>query len=237
MTKIFFPYNDQSKKLSFTVPDTIRFPFYLNDIEFYWELGTHGVTIYLLNNQIPNTAIIKDVFAEGAEITMHLVNEELDVRKHIFVEFAKIGFEIATLGLLDPLTLGDIDCITLGNISESYADWINMMTSVARADICQTAELSEIGMQLKGDSVLPYSKNVYVKDLSDSIGLIGLSKMGCATLGELDPNVLESIDAMSAAFRVFGNIPASLVKEIIIVHNKATMQNGVLSLDIVTEGA
>lgn len=235
MTKIFFPYNDQAKKLSFNVQDTISFPFYLNDIEFYWELGTHGVTIYLLNNQLPNTAIIKDIFAEGAKITMHLVNEELDIRKHIFVEFAKIGFEMATLGLLDPLTLGDIDSITLGNISESYADWINMITSVARADISQTAELSEIGMQLKSNSVLPYSKNVCMEELSDKIGLTGLNKMGCVALGELDPNVLESIDAMSVAFRVFGNIPASLVKEIRITHSETTIQNGILSLDIVAE--
>ena len=93
MTKIFFPYNDQPKQFSFKFSEPIRFPFYVNDLVYYWEVGSDGITMYLLNNKIdPDTPIVKDVLLEETGITMYLVNETADTSKHIFVEFAKIFF-------------------------------------------------------------------------------------------------------------------------------------------------
>lgn len=226
MTKIFFPYNDQPKKFSFVFSDPIRFPFYVNDLVYYWEVGSDGITMYLLNNQIdPDTPIVKDVLLEETGISMYLVNETADTSKHILIEFAKIGWGMDTLRLLDPLTLGEIDPFTLGDISICYANWMNMTTSVAKSGIVKIVEASDAEMQLRSDAVLPYTKDIYTGELNETIGIVGLNSFGHITLGDLDPHIIGDIDAMLSTFRVFGSIPASLVKEIKITQNNTLRNN------------
>lgn len=222
MTKIFFPYNDQPKKFSFKFSEPIRFPFYVNDLVYYWEVGSDGITMYLLNNQIdPETPIVKDVLLEETGITMYLVNDTADTSKHILIEFAKIGWGMDTLRLLDPLTLGAIDPFTLGDISTCYANWMNMTTSVAKSGVVKVVEASDAEMQLRSDAVLPYTKDVFTGELHEKIGIVGLNSLGHITLGDLDPHIIGDIDAMLSTFRVFGSIPASLVKEIKITQKNA----------------
>lgn len=226
MTKIFFPYNDQPKKFSFKFSEPIRFPFYVNDLVYYWEVGSDGITMYLLNNQIdPETPIVKDVLLEETGITMYLVNDTADTSKHILIEFAKIGWGMDTLRLLDPLTLGTIDPFTLGDISTCYANWMNMTTSVAKSGVVKVVEASDAEMQLRSDAVLPYTKDVFTGELHEKIGIVGLNSLGHITLGDLDPHIIGDIDAMLSTFRVFGSIPASLVKEIKITQNNALCNN------------
>lgn len=226
MTKIFFPYNDQPKKFSFKFSEPIRFPFYVNDLVYYWEVGSDGITMYLLNNQIdPETPIVKDVLLEETGITMYLVNDTADISKHILIEFAKIGWGMDTLKLLDPLMLGTIDPFTLGDISICYANWMNMTTSVAKSGVVKVVEASDAEMQLRSDAVLPYTKDVYTGELQEKIGIVGLNSFGHITLGDLDPHIIGDIDAMLSTFRVFGSIPASLVKEIKITQSNALYNN------------
>lgn len=226
MTKIFFPYNDQPKKFSFKFSEPIRFPFYVNDLVYYWEVGSDGITMYLLNNQIdPETPIVKDVLLEETGITMYLVNDTADTSKHILIEFAKIGWGMDTLKLLDPLMLGTIDPFTLGDISICYANWMNMTTSVAKSGVVKVVEASDAEMQLRSDAVLPYTKDVYTGELQEKIGIVGLNSFGHITLGDLDPHIIGDIDAMLSTFRVFGSIPASLVKEIKITQSNALYNN------------
>lgn len=226
MTKIFFPYNDQPKKFSFKFSEPIRFPFYVNDLVYYWEVGSDGITMYLLNNQIdPETPIVKDVLLEETGITMYLVNDTADTSKHILIEFAKIGWGMDTLRLLDPLTLGAIDPFTLGDISTCYANWMNMTTSVAKSGVVKVVEASDAEMQLRSDAVLPYTKDVFTGELHEKIGIVGLNSLGHITLGDLDPHIIGDIDAMLSTFRVFGSIPASLVKEIKITQKNALCNN------------
>ncbi len=226
MTKIFFPYNDQPKQFSFKFSEPIRFPFYVNDLVYYWEVGADGITMYLLNNKIdPDTPIVKDVLLEETGITMYLVNETADVSKHILIEFAKIGWGMDTLKLLDPLTLGEIDPFTLGEISICYANWMEITASVAKTGVVKVIEASDAEMQLKSDAVLPYTKDIYTGELHEKIGIVGLNSFGHITIGELDPHTIGDIDAMLSTFRVFSSIPASLVKEIRITQNNSLNNN------------
>lgn len=226
MTKIFFPYNDQPNKISFKFSEPIRFPFYVNDLVYYWEVGSDGITMYLLNNQIdPDTPIVKDVLLEETGITMYLVNEQADTSKHIFIEFAKIGMDIDTLGLLDPFTLGEIDPFTLGQISEGYANWMEISASIVKTGVAKVIEASNAEMALKSDAVLPYDKQIYTGELHEKIGIVGLNSFGHLTLGDLDPHIIGDIDAMLSTFRVFDSIPASLVKEIRITQKNSLNNN------------
>lgn len=226
MTKIFFPYNDQPKQFSFKFSEPIRFPFYVNDLVYYWEVGSDGITMYLLNNKIdPDTPIVKDVLLEETGISMYLVNETADTSKHILIEFAKIGWGMDTLKLLDPLTLGEIDPFTLGEISICYANWMEIATSVAKTGVVKVIEASDAEMQLKSDAVLPYTKDIYTGELHEKIGIVGLNSFGRLTIGDLDPHTIGDIDAMLSTFRVFGSIPASLVKEIRITQNNSLNNN------------
>lgn len=226
MTKIFFPYNDQPKQFSFKFSEPIRFPFYVNDLVYYWEVGSDGITMYLLNNKIdPDTPIVKDVLLEETGISMYLVNETADTSKHILIEFAKIGWGMDTLKLLDPLTLGEIDPFTLGEISICYANWMEIATSVAKTGVVKVIEASNAEMQLKSDAVLPYTKDIYTGELHEKIGIVGLNSFGRLTIGDLDPHTIGDIDAMLSTFRVFGSIPASLVKEIRITQNNSLNNN------------
>lgn len=230
MTKIFFPYNDQPKRFPFKLSEPVRFPFYVNDIVYYWEVGSDGITMYLLNNKIdPDTPIVKDVLIEETGITMYLVNNAADTTvdtvKHILIEFAKIGWGMDTLGLLDPFTLGEIDPFTLGDISICYANWMQLSTSAVETGVNKVIEISDSEMQLRSDAVLPYTKDIYTGELHEKIGIVGLNNMGHITLGDLDPHTIGDIDAMLSTFRVFSSIPASLVKEIRITQNNSLNNN------------
>lgn len=226
MTKIFFPYNDQPKKFPFKLSEPVRFPFYVNDIVYYWEVGSDGITMYLLNNKIdPDTPIVKDVLIEETGITMYLVNSAADTSKHILIEFAKIGWGMDTLGLLDPFILGEIDPFTLGDISICYANWMQFATSAVKTGANKVIEVSDSEMQLRSDTVLPYTKDIYTGELHEKIGIVGLNNMGHITLGDLDPHTIGDIDAMLSTFRVFSSIPASLVKEIRITQNNSLNNN------------
>lgn len=224
MTKIFFPYNDQP----------IRFPFYINDLVYYWEVGSDGITVYLLNNKIdPDMPIVKDILLEETGISMYLDNETTDTSKHILVEFAKIGWSMDTLGLLDPLTLGEIDLFTLGEIAVCYANWLDITASVIKAGIAKIIEASNAEMQLNSNAVLPYIKDIYIGKLYEKIGIVGLNSFNHITIndldphtiGDLDPHTIGDINAMLSISRVFGSIPASLVKEIRIIQNNLLDNN------------
>lgn len=226
MTKIFFPYNDQPKKFSFKFPEPIRFPFYVNDLVYWWEADSHGITMYLISDNIsPDTPVLKDIMLEETGISMYLVNNVAGTSKHILIEFAKIGWGMDTLGLLDPFTLGEIDPFTLGDISICYANWMNLSNSVVKVGIDPLVKASDVKMQLDSGAVIPFSKDIYTGELHGGIGLVGLNGMRHLTLGELDPHTIGDIDAMLSTFRVFGSIPASLVKEIRITQKNALHNN------------
>lgn len=236
MTKIFFPYNDQPKQFSFKFPEPIRFPFYVNDLVYFWEVDAHGITLYLHNDIAP---ALKDIELEESGISMYLYNEQTKVGKHIFLDFAKIGLGLYTLGDLDPLTLGHIDYFTLGEISTYASDWM-MLSQSSVGTIAQTeVQADEAQMRLRSDTVVPYNKDIYTGELEDKIGIVGMNAIRHTTLGELDSRTLQDIDSMLSAFRVFESIPASLVKEIKITHTVGLNNASVpltLNIEPSTEG-
>ena len=57
------------------------------------------------------------------------------------------------------------------------------------------------------------------------------------TLGEIDPHVLEDIDMMLMTFRVFENVPASLVKGIGVkdrLEHKTALLSSSISIELTT---
>ena len=141
MTRLFFPYQDTPKQLLFKLPQQVRFPFYVNDLVYYWEAGTDGVTVYLLNNKIdPSNPVIKDIVIEETGITVYLYNQTTQLSQQIFVEYGTIESKIATLGDIDPYTLQTIDPFTLGHTSGAYANWMEMRTSVVTTIVATEAQ-------------------------------------------------------------------------------------------------
>lgn len=231
MNKIFFPYNDQPRQFSFKFSEPIRFPFYVNDLVYYWEVEPDGVTLYLLDNKInPDIPIVKDILLEETGISTYLINGTAGTSKDILAELAKIGWNMDTLELLDDLTLGEIDRFTLGEISICYANWMEIASSVAKSGVAKIIEASDAEMKLKSDAVLPYIKDVYLDKLDEKIGIVGLNSFGHITIGELDSRTVHDIDAMLSTFRIFNSIPALLVKEIRITQNNLLNNNVVVPL-------
>lgn len=210
MTKILFPYIDQP----------IRFPFYVNDLVYIWEVGSDGIKVQLLNNQIdPKNPLIKDITLEDTGISFYLVNEEANTSKHIIVDFDRIGIGFETLGILDPLLLRNVDPFTLGDISIGCADAMRIITPTSSSEVDKDVIGLDSQMKLDSNCIVQSHKNVYPINLNDTIGMIGLYDTDYLTLGDLDSRIFNDIDLMLSVFRVFHNIPAQLVKEIRIRHN------------------
>lgn len=218
MTKIFFPYNDQP----------IRFPFYVNDLVYIWEVGSDGIKVQLLNNQIdPANPAIRDIVLEDTGISFYLVNEQANTSKHVIVDFDKIGMGVEMLGLLDPFILKDIDPFTLGDISVGFVDLMRLTTSTSTSKVDKNAEASDAQMKLDSNCVLPYDKHIYPTNLHEIIGIVGLFDADHVTLGELDSRIFSDIDLMLSVFRAFHSIPAQLVKEIRI-NQRNRIDNGIM---------
>lgn len=219
MTKILFPY----------IIQPIRFPFYVNDLVYIWEITNAGVSVYLVNNQIdPNKPTLKDIALEDTGISFYLVNEQANTRKHIIIDFDKIGMGLELLGLLDPFILKDIDPFSLGDISLGCANGLQIFNSPPHSTVDKYAVASDARMELDSNCVVPYDKHVYLPNVHNNIGIAGLFDTDHITIGELDPRIFGDIDLMLFVFRIFHSIPARLVKEIRIKHNN-TINNGVLA--------
>lgn len=227
MIKMFFPYNDQPKKFSFDFKEAIRFPFYVNDLVYFWEVDARGITLYLKNNTADT---IKDIRIEDAGIVVYLHGNRTQVDKHIIVDCAKIGSGLYELGVLDPITIGDIDALTLGYISTYAADWMELKHSIDLYGVVHS-EASHTEMQIESDSVASCSKSIIISEISNDFGLTGLNNQKILTIGDLDPKILNDIDAMMSTFRMLDPIPAYLVKEIRITHDY-TISNEDASLSL-----
>lgn len=230
MTKIFFPFNDQPKRFPFKLSQPIRFPFIVNDLVYYWDVGTPGITLYLNSEMVVgNTPTLKDIILEDTGIVVYLQNNELNISQQINISFEQISAGVHTLGLLDPFTLGDIDHWTLGEISTCCADWLmlkdNPISIVGEID----SNASNVQMQIDSSVVLPYDKNVYL-DIEQNINISGLSNPRYMTLAELDPQTLNDIDAMLSTFNVLEKIPAYLTKCVYISHNNILKNNALSAL-------
>lgn len=236
MAKIFFPYIDRPKEFPFLVDWQIHFPypldrqiwfpFIVGDWAYYWTLTTEGVTLYLGTEDIPaNMPVLKDILLEDTGIAFYLENGSLEAQtslsKMVYVEFEQIGKGVHTLSRLDPLTLGDIDPYTLGDISNVSANWKALRNAVVAAARDIAAQGGDVEMRLGSDTVVETGKAVFTGMLSSFIHTTGLARQRTMTLGELDPHVLEDIDMMLTTFRVFEDVPASIVKFIGVAHREA----------------
>ncbi len=223
MAKIFFPYIDRPKEFPFLLGRQIRFPFIVEDLVYYWTFSTEGITLYLHSENITKqTPILKDILLEDTGITFYLANDSIGTQatlaKAVYIEFEQIGKGIHTLGRLDPLILGDIDPFTLGEITHVSANWKALRNAIVTAISNITSEGNDLQMKLNSDAVVATEKAIFTGELSSFIYTTGLRKQHVMTLGELDPYVLEDIDMMLMTFRVFEDVPASLVKGIGVTH-------------------
>ena len=225
MAKIFFPYIDRPKEFPFLMGRRIRFLFIVEDLVYYWEFTMEGATLYLHSGDISKqTPILKDILLEDTGITFYLANDSLAVDtpliQAVYIEFEQIGKGVHTLGRLDPLTLGDIDPFTLGDISNVSANWKALRNAIVTAVSNITAEGGDLQMRLNSEAVVATEKAIFTGELSSFTDMTGLRKQRGMTLGELDPHVLEDIDMMLTTFRVFEDVPASVVKIINVTHRK-----------------
>ena len=225
MAKIFFPYIDRPKEFPFLMGRRIRFLFIVEDLVYYWEFTMEGATLYLHSGDISNqTPILKDILLEDTGITFYLANDSLAVDtpliQAVYIEFEQIGKGVHTLGRLDPLTLGDIDPFTLGDISNVSANWKALRNAIVTAVSNIVAEGGDLRMRLNSEAVVATEKAIFTGELSSFTYMTGLRKQRGMTLGELDPHVLEDIDMMLTTFRVFEDVPASVVKIINVTHRK-----------------
>lgn len=225
MAKIFFPYIDRPKEFPFLMGRRIRFLFIVEDLVYYWEFTMEGATLYLHSGDISKqTPILKDILLEDTGITFYLANDSLAVDtpliQAVYIEFEQIGKGVHTLGRLDPLTLGDIDPFTLGDISNVSANWKALRNAIVTAVSNITAEGGDLRMRLNSEAVVATEKAIFTGELSSFTYMTGLRKQRGMTLGELDPHVLEDIDMMLTTFRVFEDVPASVVKIINVTHRK-----------------
>lgn len=225
MAKIFFPYIDRPKEFPFLLGRRIRFLFIVEDLVYYWEFTMEGATLYLNSGDISKqTPILKDILLEDTGITFYLANDSLAVVtplvQAVYIEFEQIGKGVHTLGRLDPLTLGDIDPFTLGDISNVSANWKALRNAIVTAVSNITAEGGDLRMRLNSEAVVATEKAIFTGELSSFTYMTGLRKQRGMTLGELDPHVLEDIDMMLTTFRVFEDVPASVVKIINVTHRK-----------------
>lgn len=111
MIKIFFPYNDQPRQISFL----------LNDITYYYEAKPDSANMCIFNNK--TNAIVKDVFLDEADVAsaiMYLKDSHiLPCTKKIYIDklHGEIGivglhnFQYVTIGDIDPHTIGEIDTV------------------------------------------------------------------------------------------------------------------------------
>jgi len=225
MTKIFFPFNDQPKRFPFKLSQPIRFPFIVNDLVYYWDVGTPGITLYINSEMVVgDTPTLKDIILEDTGIVVYLHNNDLNISQQINISFEQISAGIHTLGLLDPFTLGDIDYWTLGEISTCCADWLMLKNDPISIVSHIDSQANNVQMQIDSSCVLPYLKNVYL-DINQNINLSGLTNPRYMTLGELDPQILNDIDTMLSTFNILEKIPAYLTKCVYIAHNNILKNN------------
>lgn len=239
MAKIFFPYIDRPKEFSFLLGRQIRFPFIVEDLVYYWTFTTEGITLYLHSEDITEqTPILKDILLEDTGITFYLANGSVGAQatlsEVVYIEFEQVGHGIHTLGRLDPLTLGEIDPFTLGEITDVSANWKALRNAIVAAVSNITSRGDNLQMLLESDSVVATEKAIFTGKLSSFIHTTGLRKQRTMTLGELDPHILEDIDAMLMTFRVFENVPASVVKSVSLTDHKTGLLSPRIAIELTT---
>lgn len=239
MAKIFFPYIDRPKEFPFLLGRQIRFPFIVNDLVYYWTFSTEGITLYLHSEDMTEqTPILKDILLEDTGITFYLANGSIGTQTTLYevvhIEFEQVGKGIHTLGRLDPLTLGDIDPFTLGEITNVSANWKALRNAIVTAVSHIASEGEDLQMRLDSDAVVATEKAIFTGKLSSFIHTTGLRKQRVMTLGELDPYVLEDIDKMLMTFRLFENVPASVVKTIALTEHKTGLLSSEIAIEVTT---
>lgn len=221
MAKIFFPFIDQPKQFPFLYGRSIRFPFIVENLVYYWDFNTQGITLYLNSQDMtPDAPVLKDILLEDTGITFYLDNSNsgagTSLVKSVLVTFEQIGRGLQTLGMIDPLTLGDIDPFKLGEISTISADWMALKTSIVSTAKKIIEDGGDIQMCLGSNTTIAVDRAVFTGELSSVFYLTGLQKYRTAVLGELDPRILDDIDVMLSTFGAFEDVPASLVKGIYV---------------------
>lgn len=120
MRKIFFPYNNQPKEFSLKIKAPIRFPVYIGDLKYEWEIGASGITLYLYNGKIDSTNPVKsNVFSDANGIMLNLISNTSKAKKSIYIEFSKIGQGLHDITTLDPFFTDHLDEFTL-DILDSF---------------------------------------------------------------------------------------------------------------------
>ena len=228
MIKITFPYNDQLTQFPFYWATPIRFPFYVNEISYLWEVGcgeNGNIVLYISNG---TTCSSKKIQIEESNIETYLLNGIADTSKYVLVELAKIGFGHEKICDLDPFAFMDIDDLTLGLIASAFADWITLDGAIVQVGSAVAVGADEGILALLNTTAIA-TGNIDLDGVNGYLGISGLESSRYISIYELDSRFLKDIDSMISVFRQLENIPASLIKEICIMHD-VNIENNMLSM-------
>ena len=220
MAKIFFPFADKPKKLPFLLDKTIRFPFTIDNLLYYCDISTEGITMYLHNGAISVDSMQMQMVLMEIKDILYLINGEIgsegipivELSKKSFVSFKQYGRGLHTIGLLDPFTLGELDPFSFANIIGDSANWMVMENCLLEAISNVFVDFEHIGLQLQNVSSIKASKRVLLEDIGVPIYSIGLGAQNVALLGQMDSYTLEGLDGKLITFRVFADLSAKLNK-------------------------
>lgn len=114
MKKIFFPYTNQPKQLAFRFAEPVRFPFYVNDLKYEWELGADSVTLLIHSEKISSDTPVKsNIYSGGQGLILELKNSRTNTAQSVYIKFAKYGRGIHNITTLDPFSVETLDDYTI----------------------------------------------------------------------------------------------------------------------------
>ncbi len=218
MAKIFFPFADQPKKLPFLLDKTIRFPFTIDNLLYYCDISTEGITMYLHNGAISVDSLQMQMVLMEIKDILYLINGEIgqegipivELSKKSFVTFKQYGRGLHTIGLLDPFTLGELDPFSFANIVGDSANWVVMENCLLEAISNVIVDFEHVGLQLQSASAIETCKRVLLEDIGVPMYSIGLGAQNAALLGQMDSYTLGGLDGKLITFRIFTDLSAKL---------------------------
>lgn len=105
--KRFYCAVRDSVPAKYVLPESIRFPCYIEDFGTYWQVRVKGEVVYL--HTIDSLALYKDIYAA----------------------LKTYGLGLKSLGNIDSLPLSYLDGLRLGYITTSTAEWLGLSCGTA----------------------------------------------------------------------------------------------------------
>lgn len=223
MARILFSYTDQPLLNPFLWKGEYCFPFIINGITYHWEIGTDGAALIIhAHDMTESLDMVRSISPDVDGITLLIENRENRIQSHVHIAFSELGKGLWSFEQIDDVELGELDGLTLGEIEIQVANWSEIRSSISCVLSRRALSLKSAGVLLDSNIEIPIGKAVFLGTLREAFGLVGISSIHEANIGELDEMSIGDIDDMLSTFRILGNVPASIVKGIHVHHRMNT---------------